>query len=113
MMNLLVMLLLGMSIAQGVNKEILIGKWKTIKVDYLDKDPVIGMEGQNMIFEFMDNNTCKNHLHNSVTTYTIDGRVIDMGGYKIIVEKLTEQELIFREQKDFFIRRFFCERIKD
>jgi hypothetical protein len=103
--------LLGIVSFQGVDNKMLVGKWETIRVDYLDQDPLMGKEGQNIIFEFKEDGTCINHEFGSHTAFSTSGRIVDMGGYKIIVEKLTDLELVFREQKDFFIRRFFCKRI--
>jgi hypothetical protein len=106
-------ILLGIISFQGVDKKMLVGKWETIRVDYLDQDPLTGKEGQNIIFEFREDGTCINHEFGSYTAFSTAGRIVDMGGYKIVVEKLTDLELVFREQKDFFVRRFFCKRINE
>jgi hypothetical protein len=96
---------------QGLDNELLLGKWHTVRVDYLDRDPPGSREGENLVLEFKSNGICINHQFGSETGYTLSGRIVDMGGYKIIIEKLTDKEMVFREKKDFFIRRFFCERV--
>lgn len=101
----------GFLTVQDLDQEALIGKWQTVSVEYLDQEPPNGREGMNLILEFREDGACINHEHQSTASYTIKGRIVDMGGYRIIVEKLSKNELVFREQKDFFIRRFYCKRI--
>jgi hypothetical protein len=104
-------LILGIMSLQGLDSELLLGKWQTVRVEYLDRDAPWGKEGEKLVLEFKNDGTCINHEFGSATNYSMSGRIVDMGGYKIIIEKLTDKKMVFREKKDFFIRRFFCERI--
>lgn len=95
-----------------IDQEMILGKWKVVKVEYLDRQPVRDPDGTQLVFEFKRDGTCINHFHNSSSQYKLTENQLDMAGYSSTIEKLTDQELVFRENKQFFLRRFHCKRIK-
>ena len=97
---------------RDIQNEKIFGKWKVVKVDYLDREPVREQEGQDLVFEFLSNGVCKNLRHNSEVKFSLDDDQLDMGGYTSTIEKLTDDELVFRENKHFFVRRFYCRKIQ-
>lgn len=89
----------------------LIGTWQVEKVVYLDHEPVRPKDGEQMIWKFTNDGICINLTHQSETDYSIKGDQLNLDGYCNTIEKLTDQQLVIRENKQFFIRRIVFKKI--
>ena len=109
---IIVLIFFAFTFQRNIDKEKIIGKWQVVKVDYLDRKPVREFEGQDLIFEFLPDGKCINHRHQSEVDFSVEDDQLDMGGYTSTIEKLTDHELVLRENKHFFVRRFYFKKIQ-
>lgn len=97
---------------QGVDIEKIIGTWQVEKVMYLDQQPVRPVDGQELVLKFTADGRCLNLTHRSETNYIIKQDQLNMDGYSNTIEKLSDQQLVLRENKQFFKRRIYFKRIR-
>lgn len=97
---------------QDIVHEKIIGTWQVENVVYLDQQPVRTKDGEHMKWQFTPDGRCLNLTHKSETRYEIKGNQLNMQGYSITIEKLTDQQLVIRENKQFFMRRIYFKKVE-
>jgi len=107
---MIVYLLINIFLNQTIDEDKLVGIWKAEKIVYVDQQPIEFKDGEHLVWQFTQNGKCINHTHRSEANYKVEKDQVDMDGYSVTIEKLTSNQLIIRENKQFFIRRIYFAR---